>query len=225
MAIDMRMRRKKHLDEKIAKCDNLIMMPSVKSDYREEVKVKDYIDFTSVFGNNKPLIMEIGCGKGGFICELAKRDPDFNYIAVEVNPNVLCGACELAKSEGVNNIIFIKCGAEVLTKYITPHSIERLYLNFSCPFPKKAYENRRLTNARFLRIYKEILSASGEIHQKTDNMHFFEYSLIQYSLEGFKLKNVSLDLHNSGFEDNIVTEYEKKFSEQGFRIYRLEAYM
>ncbi|MCH5199011.1 MAG: tRNA (guanosine(46)-N7)-methyltransferase TrmB [Oscillospiraceae bacterium] len=220
----MRMRRKKHLDEKIAKCSNLILTPPITSDYREEVKNKEYIDFNEIFGSSKPLVMEIGCGKGKFICELAKREPDKNFIAVEVNPNVLCSACELAETEGVNNVIYIKCGAEVLTKYIKPHSIERIYLNFSCPFPKKAYENRRLTNIRFLEIYKEILSASGDIHQKTDNMGFFEYSLEQYSLAGFRLKNVSLDLHNSNFENNIVTEYEKKFSELGFRIYRLEAF-
>lgn len=220
----MRMRRKKHLNEKLARCTNLIVTPSVTSDFRDEIKNKEYIDFNDVFGNSRPLVMEIGCGKGKFICELAKREPDKNFIAVEVNPNVLCSACELAVKEGVSNVIFIKCGAEVLPKYIKAHSIERIYLNFSCPFPKKAYENRRLTNIRFLEIYKELLSSSGEIHQKTDNMGFFEYSLEQYSLAGLKLKNVSLDLHNSKFENNIITEYEKKFSEQGYRIYRLEAY-
>ena len=221
----MRMRRKKHLEDKIAACDNLISLPPVTRDYRLEVQEKAYIDFTRIFHNDHPLQMEIGCGKGKFICELALLHPEINYIAVEVNPNVLCGACELAQQQGIRNVIFLKCGAEVLTKYIRPASIERIYLNFSCPFPKKAYENRRLTNVRFLEIYKEILSAGGDIHQKTDNMGFFEYSLEQYSLAGYKLRNVSLDLHNSGFQDNIVTEYEKKFSEQGFRIYRLEAYL
>ncbi len=221
----MRMRRKKHLEEKIAACGNLISLPPVTRDYRLEVQEKAYIDFTQVFHNDHPLQMEIGCGKGKFICELAQLHPEINYIAVEVNPNVLCGACELAQQQGISNVIFLKCGAEVLTKYIRPASIGRIYLNFSCPFPKKAYENRRLTNVRFLMIYKEILSAGGDIHQKTDNMGFFEYSLEQYSLAGYKLRNVSLDLHNSGFQDNIVTEYEKKFSEQGFRIYRLEAYL
>ena len=221
----MRMRRKKHLEDKIAACNNLISLPPVTRDYRVEVREKAYIDFTQVFHNGNPLQMEIGCGKGKFICELAKLHPEINYIAIEVNPNVLCGACELAMEQGISNVIFLKCGAEVLTKYIRPASVGRIYLNFSCPFPKKAYENRRLTNVRFLEIYKEILSAGGDIHQKTDNMGFFEYSLEQYSLAGYKLRNVSLDLHNSGYQDNIVTEYEKKFSEQGCRIYRLEAYL
>ena len=221
----MRMRRKKHLEEKLCECNNLIMLPPVTKDYRLEVEEKAYLDFAAIFQNDHPLRIEIGCGKGKFICEVAKRFPDINFIAVEVNPNVLCGACSLAQQEEIKNVIFLKCGAEILTKYVRPHSIDRIYLNFSCPFPKKAYENRRLTNVRFLETYKEILSAHGDIHQKTDNMGFFEYSLEQYSLAGFKLRNVSLDLHNSGYEDNIVTEYEKKFSEQGFRIYRLEAYL
>ena len=220
----MRMRKKKHLAEKLDACTNLIRVPQITRDYRIENSEKSYFDFTEIFGNDHPLQMEIGCGKGSFICALAKQNPDINYIAVEVNPNVLCGACELAMDEKTDNIIFVLCGAELLPKYIRPGIIDRIYLNFSCPFPKKAYENRRLTNPRFLDIYKQILSASGEIHQKTDNMGFFEYSLEQFSTSGYRIKNISLDLHNSGFDGNIETEYEKKFSSQGFRIYRLEAY-
>lgn len=219
------MRKKKHLEEKLVKCTNLLDMPPVTEDYREAVKKKEYIDFTEIFGNSNPLQMEIGCGKGQFISVLAKRNPDINYIAVEVNRNVICDACEKVLSEGLTNVIFLHCGAEVLEKYIKPHTIERIYLNFSCPFPKGAYANRRLTNVKFLAIYDELLANGAQIHQKTDNMHFFEYSLEQYAEYGYKLQNISLDLHNSDFEDNIVTEYEHKFSSQGFRIYRLEAFL
>jgi tRNA (guanine-N7-)-methyltransferase len=219
------MRKKKHLEEKLAVCDNLIRIPPITRDYRIENSEKEYIDFAGLFKNGNPLHLEIGCGKGSFICTLAKRTPDINYVAIEVNPNVLCGACSLAMQEKVDNVIFMSCGAELLPKYFRPGSVDRIYLNFSCPYPKKAYENRRLTNKKFLEIYKEILSASGEIHQKTDNMGFFEYSLEQYSECGYRLKNISLDLHNSGFVGNIETEYEKKFTSQGFRIYRLEAYL
>ena len=169
--------------------------------------------------------MEIGCGKGQFIFELAQKNPDINYIAVEVNRNVICSACEKAQEAGISNVIFMHCGAEILTKYIKPNIIERIYLNFSCPFPKKAYENRRLTYYKFLEIYKELLATGAEIHQKTDNMHFFEFSIEQYTNNGYKLKNVSLDLHNSSFEGNIVTEYEYRFSSMGMPIYRLEAYL
>ncbi len=220
----MRMRKKKHLDEKLQLCRNLIDIAPVCDDYRNVIAVKEYIDFAEYFKNDNPVQMEIGCGKGQFIYELAKRNPDINYIAVEVNRNVICDACLKLQNDGITNVVFMHCGAEILTKYIRPHSIGRIYLNFSCPFPKHAYENRRLTNLSFLRIYDELLATGAEIHQKTDNMHFFEYSLEQYSLGQYKLKNVSLDLHNSDFEGNIVTEYEHKFSSLGFRIYRLEAY-
>lgn len=220
----MRMRKKKHLDEKIALCKNLIEIPPITKDYREVLKEKEYLELDKYFKNDNPIQLEIGCGKGQFMAELAARNPDINYIAVEVNRNVICDACEKAQEKGLENVLFLKCGAELLLKYLKPHSVERIYLNFSCPFPKKAYENRRLTNISFLNIYKELLAPGAEIHQKTDNMHFFEYSLEQYSLAGCKLKNVSLDLHNSDFEGNIVTEYEYKFSSQGFPIYRLEAY-
>lgn len=220
----MRMRKKKHLEEKLSQCTNLIDMPPVTEDYRQAILVKEYIDFEKLFGNNNPVHMEIGCGKGQFIVELASRTPEINYIAVEVNRNVICDACKKALDGKITNIIFLHCGAEVLPKYIKESSIEKLYLNFSCPFPKKAYENRRLTNVSFLNIYDLILAPGAEIHQKTDNMHFFEFSLEQYSLAGYKIKNLSLDLHKSDFEGNIITEYEHRFSSMGYPIYRVEAY-
>ena len=101
----------------------------------------------------------------------------------------------------------------------------RIYLNFSCPFPKKSYASHRLTHERFLKIYKPLLKENAPICQKTDNMHFFEFSLEQLSNGGFALKNVSLDLHKSVFEGNIETEYEHRFVSLGQPIYRLEAYL
>lgn len=221
----MRMRKKKNLEQKLTQCTNLIDMPPVAEDTRETVKKKEYIDLDAYFGNSNPVYLEIGCGKGQFICEEAKRNPEINFVAVEVNRSVICTACLKALDAGVKNILFVHCNAKVLEKYFKPHSVGRIYLNFSCPFPKKAYENKRLTNIVFLNIYKNILAPGAEIYQKTDNMRFFEYSIEQFSLAGFVMKNVSLDLHKSDFEGNIVTEYEKKFSDQGYRIYRLEAYL
>ena len=218
------MRRKKHLYEKLLTCTNLIDTPPVQTDYRQEVLKKEYLDLTSIFGNDHPLHLEIGCGKGQFICTLALNNPETNYLAVEVNRNVLVDACRKAMELQLDNLVFLRCGAEVLTKYLCPGSASRIYLNFSCPYPKKAYENRRLTNLRFMPVYAELLADGGEIHQKTDNMHFFEYSVEQFSSGGFRLKNISLDLHHSGFEGNIKTEYEEKFSAKGLPIYRLEAY-
>ncbi len=219
----MRMRRKKNLDARLAVCKNLIYMQTEVRDVRLAIQQKEYIDTYSLFGNRNPLHIEIGCGKGGFVCEAARRNPDVNFIAIEKAANVLVTACEQAAD--IPNIRFMLGGAEYLPRYIAPHSTERIYLNFSCPFPKSKYAAHRLTHPRFLSIYRGLLAQGAEIHQKTDNMHFFEYSLEQWSSEGFALKNVTLDLHNSSFEGNIMTEYEKLFSSLGQPIYRLEAYI
>ena len=221
----MRMRRKKHLEEKLAQCDNLFCFPHVDGDVRASVRQPEYIDLTEYFGSEHPVHMEIGCGKGQFIAELAARCPDVNYIAVEINKNVISMACQKAMQAGLRNILFLQGGAELLQKYIRPGSIGRIYLNFSCPYPKTTYANRRLTNIRFLEIYRELCAPGAEIHQKTDNMHFFEYSIEQFSAAGYRLKNISLDLHHSSFEGNIVTEYENRFSSMGMPIYRLEAFI
>ncbi len=133
-------------------------------------------------------------------------------------------AAERAAEESIPNLRFIKGSAEYLPKYLPDGIFDRVYLNFSCPFPKKKYANHRLTNRKFLAIFDRLMTPNGEIHQKTDNMHFFEYSIQEFSEYGMAIKNVSLDLHGSNFEGNIVTEYEKRFSDLGQPIYRLEAY-
>lgn len=222
----MRMRRKKNLEKRLAACaDYLFFAQSEDKNVETAILKKEYLNYKKIFGNGNPVQMEIGCGKGGFVCELAAKNPDINYIAVEKSSNVIVSACERASRENLKNIIFINSGAEYLPKYIPERSIDRIYLNFSCPFPKKKYENHRLTSRHFLVTYGCILKQGAEIHQKTDNMRFFEYSMEQLSDFGFTLKNISLDLHNSGFEGNIETEYEKRFSRQGLPIYRLEAYL
>ncbi len=219
------MRKKKHLEERLAKCSNVIRLFSDDSNFVTAIEKKEYIDPVALFGNSNPVVLEIGCGKGRFACEYAKRNPDVNVLALEKCANVLVIASEAAMKENISNLIFLQCGAEYLEKYISPESIDRIFLNFSCPYPKKRYANHRLTNERFLKSYAVILKKGAEIHQKTDNMHFFEYSIEQFSDFGFTIKNVSLDLHNSDFEGNIETEYEQRFSSLGMPIYRLEAYL
>ena len=222
----MRMRKKKNLEKRLLSCENNLLTP--RSDDLNSVTAidkKEYFDFKEMFGNDNPVELEIGCGKGGFICQLAKQNSDKNFIAVEKIGNVIVNGCERAEKENIKNIIFLKCGAEYLPKYFPENSIDNIYLNFSCPYPKKRYENHRLTNGRFLNLYKMFLKKDGMIFQKTDNMHFFEYSIAEFSQNGYALQNVSLDLHNSDFENNIMTEYEKRFSDLGQPIYRLEAYL
>lgn len=221
------MKKLKHLDDRKAACgDLLISAMSDVLDFSRAAETKEYIDIKQWFGcDDRPIWLEVGCGKGQFACELAKQHPEVNIIAVEKNTNVIVQACEKAMDSGVDNVRFLKCGAEYLTKFLKPQSVSRIYLNFSCPFPKKSHSSHRLTSPTFLKLYKELLIGDSEIHQKTDNRGFFEYSIEQLSDFGFTLKNISLDLHDSDFEGNIVTEYEQKFSSQGFPIYRLEAYL
>ena len=219
----MRMRRKKHLEERLEACgDKIIFMD--RDDRNFEVKTTESIlDLKSLFGNDNPIHLEIGCGKGKFVCDIARQNPGINYLAVEKASNVIVDAAEKAIGLGIQNVIFLRGGAEYLDSYIPQHSIGRIYLNFSCPFPKKSYASHRLTHHRFLEIYKRIMLPEAEIHQKTDNMQLFEFSIEQFSHSGFGIKNVSLDLHKSSFEGNIMTEYETRFAELGQPIYRLEA--
>lgn len=222
----MRMRKKRNLETRLSGCEkNLISLKSDDLNSVTAIEKKEYFDFEELFGNSNPVELEIGCGKGGFICETAKLNPDINYIAVEKTGNVIVSGCERALKENLTNVIFVKGGAEYLPKYLPENSIDNIYLNFSCPYPKKRYENHRLTNGRFLELYKMFLKKNGRIFQKTDNMHFFEYSISEFSKNGFALENVSLDLHNSDFENNVMTEYEKRFSDLGQPIYRLEAFL
>lgn len=216
------MRKKKNLEEKLLSCENLLIKYCSDRDYRNAANDPEYINFKELFGNDNPIQLEVGCGKGQFVYEIAKRNPDINYLAVEKSSNVIVTACQ--KCRELKNVYFLKCGAEYLPKYIPEDSITRIYLNFSCPFPKKAYASHRLTAPNFLSIYEKIMKNNAEIHQKTDNRLFFEFSIENFSQYGFTLKNISLDLHNSDFKGNILTEYETRFSSLGFPIYRLEAY-
>ena len=222
----MRMRKKKNLETRLAACGD-VLIPVIYADKHFDAPIEENLtfDLAALFGNDNPVHLEIGCGKGGFVAEAARRNPDINFLAVEKTGNVIVCGCEAVLEAGLPNVRFLKLGAEYLWRYLPAGSIERLYLNFSCPFPKEKYRNHRLTAPRFLRIYKEILAPGAEIWQKTDNMHFFEFSIENLTQNGFALRNVSLDLHRSGFEGNIMTEYEKRFSEQGLPIYRLEAYL
>lgn len=212
------------MEERLAACsDYLIECSNNDLNYENAAKENQLIDFESLFGNSNRIMLEIGCGKGAFACTYAQQHPDVNVLAVERTANVIVTACETASAMRLSNIKFMKCTAEYLPSYIPDCSISEINLNFSCPFPKAKYAKHRLTHKQFLDIYKKIMKNDAMIYQKTDNMHFFEFSIESFSRNGFKLSNISLDLHNSGFEGNIVTEYEKRFSDMGMPIYRLEA--
>lgn len=221
----MRMRRKKNLEARLEACGDYIIYLDREEKNFQDKSNKAIIDFEKVFGNSDPLVLEIGCGKGQFAREIAKRTPHKNFLAVEKSSNVIVDAAQMAIDENIHNLRFARGEAEYLDCFIPEKSVESIYLNFSCPYPKNTYVRHRLTYRGFLEIYRRLLKEGGEIYQKTDNMHFFEFSLEEFSAADYGLKNISLDLHNSDFEGNIVTEYEKRFSDRGMPIYRLEAYL
>ena len=170
--------------------------------------------------------LEIGCGKGKFIIENATMNPDVNYIAVEKISDVILLAAEKAAERELNNIKFMICDAKGLGELFEPHSVDLIYLNFSDPWPKAGHYKRRLTYKSFLDVYRKILKEDGAVFFKTDNAGLFEFSVKQFTEDGWRLENVTYDLHNSEFaSNNIMTEYEKNFSEKGYNIHRLEAWV
>ena len=176
-----------------------------------------------IFENDHPIHVEVGSGKGAFITGMAKANPNINYIGIDIQKSVLSYALDKVLAADVPNIKLLWVDGSDLTNYFADGEIDRLYLNFSDPWPKKRHEKRRLTYKSFLDTFKQILPEKGEIHFKTDNRGLFEYSLVSFSQYGMVLKGVWLDLHTSDFEGNVLTEYEQKFSSKGQVIYRVEA--
>ncbi|WML47265.1 tRNA (guanosine(46)-N7)-methyltransferase TrmB [Neobacillus sp. PS3-34] len=174
------------------------------------------------FSVKQPLHIEIGTGKGRFITGMAKANPEINYIGIELAESVIVSVLDHLVETELPNLRLLNVNATDLKDFFDKNDVDRIYLNFSDPWPKVRHEKRRLTYKSFLKNYEDILPDGGEIHFKTDNQGLFEYSLMSFSEYGLLLKYVSLDLHNSEFEGNIMTEYEEKFSSKGNRIYRCE---
>lgn len=208
----MRMRKKKHREDRLEACSHLL--------------IEDITQYSGnlhkIFSDDKPLHIEIGCGKGKFITELAARNPDINYIAFEKNLDVLVLASEKINNAGLDNVRFVAGDASILEQMDINDEIDRIYINFCDPWKKKRQAKRRLTHENFLKLYEKLLVQGGEVHFKTDNTKLFEFSLNSFSGYGLMMKNITLDLHNSEFEGNIMTEYETLFSEKGQPIYRCE---
>ncbi len=211
----MRIRRKKHLEERLKNVSDILIVPT-----RDIVNVniavqnKKFYDFKELFASDNPIDLEIGCGKGGFITQKASLEQDTNFIAVEMLENIIVMACELAKEKGLKNLRFLNTGAEYLPRYIKDNSINNIYLNFSPPFPKIGSESHRLTSDRFVSAYKSFLVGGGKIYQKTDDKDFFEYSYSKFIEHGFKVEDITEKIRNGQIE-NIQTEYEKMFQKLG----------
>ncbi|EMF0612895.1 tRNA (guanosine(46)-N7)-methyltransferase TrmB [Enterococcus faecium] len=179
--------------------------------------------WNELFENDHPIHIEIGMGKGQFITGMAKAHPEINYIGVEMQVSVVSIALDKLIEQPLPNLKLLHVDGSALTEYFADSEVDQIYLNFSDPWPKKRHEKRRLTYKTFLAVDEQILRPNGEIYFKTDNQGLFEYSLASFSQYGMILKQVWLDLHQSQFEGNIMTEYEEKFSSKGQRIYRVEA--
>ena len=208
----MRMRKKKHGAERIEACGELrISDPELMKE-----------GFADIFKSDAPVHMEIGCGKGNFACGMAKKYPDINFVAVERVADVCCIALEKAKADAErteDNLRFMIGDAKTLAECVKPHSLDCIYLNFSDPWPKKGHAKRRLTHRSFLAIYKDLLTENGILKFKTDNVGLFDFSLEEFVEFGATILWQTRDLHSSEkAADNIMTEYEKNFSEKGFNI-------
>ena len=207
------MRKKKNCALRMERCSDIwIKNP-------EENKGK----WKEIFKNDNPIHIEIGCGKGNFVTGMAKLYPDVNFIAIEKVEDVIVMAMEKAVDSGLTNVLFMDMDAERIEDFFEFGEIKRIYLNFSDPWKKNKQAKRRLTHKNFLDRYKKVLREGDYIWFKTDNRNLFEFSLNSFAQENYKLENITLDLHNSGFEGNVVTEYEQRFLDEGAPIYRLEA--
>ncbi|HGM8857563.1 TPA: tRNA (guanosine(46)-N7)-methyltransferase TrmB [Streptococcus pyogenes] len=209
----MRVRKRKGAEEHLANNPHYVILNP------EDAKGR----WHDVFGNDRPIHIEVGSGKGGFITGMALKNPDINYIGIDIQLSVLSYALDKVLASEVSNVKLLRVDGSSLTNYFEDGEVDMMYLNFSDPWPKTKHEKRRLTYKDFLDTYKRILPEHGEIHFKTDNRGLFEYSLASFSQYGMTLRQIWVDLHASNYEGNVMTEYEEKFSNKGQVIYRVEA--
>jgi tRNA (guanine-N7-)-methyltransferase len=217
----MRLRGRKGIREELeAQKDLVILNPK---DYKGH--------WAEFFGNDRPIHVELGMGKGRFISQMSLQHPDINFIGADKYDELLRRASEkarLARTEAglgneLSNLALALFNIEYIEDIFAPGELERIYLNFSDPWPKKRHARRRLTHPRFVEKYCAILNDRGEIHFKTDSELLFEFSLNSFADMGLRLRNISLNLHAEGIRpDHVMTEYEAKFVEQGMNIYRCE---
>ena len=178
--------------------------------------------WAEVFGNENPIHIEVGMGKGKFLMELAQQNPDINYVGIEMYSSVLLKAIQKRETLELTNICFMCVDARKLADIFKKGEVAKIYLNFSDPWPKDRHARRRLTSVQFLNRYVNFLAADGGLTFKTDNRPLFDFSLEQVELAGWEMVNYTFDLHHSEYaEGNVMTEYEEKFSAMGNPICRM----
>ena len=198
---------------------------------RELIAASDYVihepkeykgSWKEVFNNNNPVRVEIGMGKGRFIMDLARMNPDINYGGIEKYSSVLLRGIQKMETDPLPNLYFIRMDAEEITEVFGREEIDRIYLNFSDPWPKDRHAKRRLPSREFLHRYDEILRKDGVIEFKTDNQDLFRFALKELEPAGWHLDQVTEDLHHDKemMQNNVMTEYEERFSSMGNPIYK-----
>lgn len=210
----MRLRNIKGADEAVAESTYCIQNP-------QEHKG----NWHSLFLNTNPIHMEIGMGKGKFIMELASLNPNINYIGIERYTSVLYRALQKMESDPLSNLKFLCLDAKILPEIFSPGEIDKIYLNFSDPWPKERHAKRRLTSGVFLSCYDAVLAPGGTLEFKTDNRDLFTFSMKEIPENGWKINASTTDLHRDASmnQGNVMTEYEEKFSAMGNPIYKLIA--
>ncbi|SMD09125.1 tRNA (guanosine(46)-N7)-methyltransferase TrmB [Sporomusa malonica] len=209
----MRLRKKPWIAEALTGFTNIVQNPG------EELKGK----WADLFGNQLPLYVELGTGRGKFIAGMGEQYQDkANFIGIEAQKDVLYDAAVRARENELTNVRLLVFNVNELLTIFAPGEIDRLYINFCDPWPKNRHAKRRLTHARFLEKYQTVLKAGGQLCFKTDNRPLFEFSLEQFSQFGLAIDNITYDLHNNGFAGNVMTEYESRFSALGQPIHRCE---
>jgi tRNA (guanine-N7-)-methyltransferase len=202
----MRLRKKWWARPELEQAENVVINPSeLKGKWNEE------------FNNNKPIHLELGCGRGKFISEKAAAFPDINHIAVDLKDEVLIYALKKVNEAEVPNVRLIPMNISFIGEVFEKDEVSKIYINFCNPWPKERHKKRRLTHSGFLNTYKNFLAPKSEIWFKTDDIGLFDESQEYFKESGFSLEFVTYDLHNSDFNDNIMTEYESKFTSLGMK--------
>lgn len=178
--------------------------------------------WSEVFGRKAPLHIEVGMGKGQFMMELALRNPDINYVGIEMYSSVLLRAVQKMEEAPMDNLRFIRMDAREIEEVFDKEEVDKIYLNFSDPWPKDRHAKRRLPSRQFLARFDQILKTDGNLEFKTDNRDLFDFAVEEVEPAGWKIDAITYDLHHDEVmnEGNILTEYEEKFSSKGNPIYK-----
>lgn len=214
----MRLRRKPHTNEKLKFFSDFVTLEKI-GEERQGLWRKFFSEDLS-----RKLYVELGTGKGDFITQLAEKNPEINFLGLEMEAEVVLKAARKIHEKNLGNVRLVVFDINRIAEIFSAHEVDQLYINFCDPWPKKRHAKRRLTHKNFLEMYKKILKPDGEIQFKTDNRSLFEFSLEQFAEANWKVRDVTFDLHANEPPENIRTEYEEKFSSLGTPINRCVAY-